>query len=197
MLSTPEEEDTGNVFSSHVDANCIPLIQLSPNNRPLKNFKDVQTLLQQGRKQDVKLLLRNNTWPVNHTIRRELWSLLCLQHNKGGSTSMGDGFYQDMVIQVFGTADLQDKPISLPPFVETSHCQTYYLTHRGRSVADRVVSVIGYACPDIVFSPTIYPICSLLLHYMSGKFKTFIFYFTLTTTNNLTKTNPARSRLFS
>lgn len=200
MLSTPsgvveQEEDTLNVFSSNVDSTGIQIIQASPNNRPLKTLKDVQTLLQQGRKQDVKLILRNNSWPVNHQIRRELWPLLCLQHNKGGTTVMGDGFYQDMVIQVFGTSDLPDKPISLPPFVETSHCQTYYLTHRGRSVADRVVSVLGYACPDIVYSPTIYPICGLLLHYMSGK--SFILYIFLFESNKFCAKFSMFSRKFN
>lgn len=174
MLSPPEDGgDESPVFSSHVDASSVPTGPASPSpspsgGRPLKTLKEVQALLQQGRKQDVKALLRSNAWPVGHPVRRELWATLCAQHNK--ASGMGDGFYQDMVTQVFGSGDLPDKPISLPPFVETAHCQAYYLTHRGRGVADRVVSVLGYACPDIVYSPTIYPICALLLHYMSGEF---------------------------
>ncbi|KAJ8977841.1 hypothetical protein NQ317_007969 [Molorchus minor] len=121
-----------------------------------------------GRKQDIKHLLRNNSWPANNPIRKELWPLLCTQHQNGKSNIM-DGFYWDMVNQVFGSTDLPDKPISLPPFVEPSHCPSYYMTRKGRCVTDRVVSVLGYACPDIVYSPTIYPICALLLHYMSGE----------------------------
>ncbi|KAL3282746.1 hypothetical protein HHI36_005914 [Cryptolaemus montrouzieri] len=78
-----------------------------------------------------------------------------------------EGFYWEMVKQVFGTMELPDKPINLPPFVEPSHCHSYYLTHKGRAAVDRVVSVLGYAYPDIVYSPTIYPICALLLHYIS------------------------------
>ncbi|KOB73279.1 TBC1 domain family member 24 [Operophtera brumata] len=67
---------------------------------------------------------------------------------------------------VFGTVELPDKPIMLPPFVEATHCLGYHLTRKGRAVADRVVSVLGYACPDITYSPSLYPITAALLHFM-------------------------------
>ncbi|VVC93190.1 unnamed protein product [Leptidea sinapis] len=54
----------------------------------------------------------------------------------------------------------------LPPFVEATHCLGYHLTRKGRAVADRVVSVLGYACPDITYSPSLYPITAALLHFM-------------------------------
>lgn len=57
----------------------------------------------------------------------------------------------------------------LPPFVDPTHCLPYYLTRKGRAVADRVVSVLAYVCPDITYSPTLYPIAAILLHFMSGK----------------------------
>lgn len=175
MPSVLEEElETFTSFSPLVDAAGITVIPPSPSSKPLKTISDIKTLLTQGRKQDVKHVLRNNAWPVNSPIRGQLWPLLCAQHHNGKS-AMSDGFYWDMVTQVFGTTDVSEKPISLPPFVEPSHCQSYYLTHKGRSVADRVVSVLGYACPDIVYSPTIYPICALLLHFMSGKSYIFIY----------------------
>jgi hypothetical protein len=63
---------------------------------------------------------------------------------------------------------LPEKPIMLPPFVDSTHCLPYHLTRKGRAVADRVVSVLGYACPDITYSPSLYPITSMLLHFMSG-----------------------------
>jgi hypothetical protein len=166
--------EQSNSYTSLVDSSGITVIPPSPSSKPLKTISDVTSLLHLGRKQDVKHLLRNNAWPVDSPIRGQLWSLLCLQH-QNKSNNMSDGFYWDMVNQVFGSTELPDKPISLPPFVEPSHCQLYYLTHKGRSVADRVVSVLGYSCPDIVYSPTIYPICALLLHYMTGKSYNFTF----------------------
>nr|XP_037866473.1 GTPase-activating protein skywalker isoform X8 [Bombyx mori] len=74
--------------------------------------------------------------------------------------------YSLTVHQVFGTVELPDKPIMLPPFVEATHCLGYHLTRKGRAVADRVVSVLGYACPDITYSPSLYPITAALLHFM-------------------------------
>lgn len=73
------------------------------------------------------------------------------------------------LFQVFGTVELPDKPIMLPPFVEATHCLGYHLTRKGRAVADRVVSVLGYACPDITYSPSLYPITAALLHFMPGE----------------------------
>lgn len=81
-----------------------------------------------------------------------------------------------LILQVFGTTELPDKPIMLPPFVDSTHCLPYYLTRKGRAVADRVVSVLAYVCPDITFSPTIYPIAAILLHFMSGKWNSIPFF---------------------
>ncbi|XP_049822594.1 GTPase-activating protein skywalker-like isoform X2 [Aethina tumida] len=166
MPSVLEEMGGEAVFTPLVDSGGIQIVPPSPTARPLKTLQDVKALLQQGKRQDLKHVLRNNAWPANHPIRQHLWILLCTQHQNGKGTMM-EGFYREMVTQVFGSQDLPDKPMSLPPFVEPSHCQSYYMTHKGRNVTDRVVSVLGYACPDIVYSPTIYPICALLLHYMS------------------------------
>lgn len=155
-------------FSAHVDITAIPVTPASPTapSKPLKTLHEIQLMLQQNRKQDVKQALRTNNWPITSPVRKELWRLLCGQHHTGALT-MTDDFYWDMVGTVFGSVELPDKAISLPPFIEPSRCKSYYLTRKGRSVADRVVSVLGYSCPDIVYSPCIYPICAILLHFMT------------------------------
>ncbi|XP_055711081.1 GTPase-activating protein skywalker isoform X2 [Phlebotomus papatasi] len=162
-----EEADMYDAFAPHVDTSQITIITDSPAGKKvaLKTFSDVQQLLQQGKKREVKTAIRENAWPINSPIRSQLWPALCSQHQNG--KSMLDGFYWDMVNQVFGTTELPDKPIMLPPFVDSTHCLPYHLTRKGRAVADRVVSVLGYACPDITYSPSLYPITSLLLHFMS------------------------------
>ncbi|KAL4710033.1 hypothetical protein ACJJTC_016011 [Scirpophaga incertulas] len=168
MLSAvlEEEPDLYEAFPPHVDPTGITILTDSPPGKkaPLKTFEEIQPLLQQGRKRELKLLIRENSWPINSPVRASLWPALCRQHQHG--KSMLDGFYWDMVTQVFGTVELPDKPIMLPPFVEATHCLGYHLTRKGRAVADRVVSVLGYACPDITYSPSLYPITAALLHFM-------------------------------
>lgn len=162
-----EESDIYEAFSPHVDTtNISVLTETPPGKKPnLKTFQDVQSLIQQGKKRETKLVLRENSWPTNSPIRSQLWPALCSQHHVG--KSMLDGFYWDMVNQVFGTTELPEKPIMLPPFVDSTHCLPYHLTRKGRAVADRVVGVLGYACPDITYSPSLYPITAILLHFMS------------------------------
>ena len=105
MLSVVEEEgNVYEVFPPHVDTGGIPILPESPSNRgrpPLKNFEEVQSLLQGGKKREVKILLRDSSWATNSPIRTQLWPLLCMQH--ATDKSMQDGFYWDLVNQLFGT----------------------------------------------------------------------------------------------
>ncbi|KAM8716780.1 hypothetical protein ACLKA7_003623 [Drosophila subpalustris] len=140
--------------------------QFSPGKEPaLRSYTEIQQLLQLGKKHIVKSILRENSWPINSPIRSQLWPTLCAQHLT--KQNMLDGFYWEMVHQVFGTTELSEKPIMLPAFVDATHCLPYHLTATGRAVADRIVNVLGYDCPDITYSPVLYPITSLLLHFMS------------------------------
>ncbi|XP_068150267.1 GTPase-activating protein skywalker isoform X8 [Drosophila tropicalis] len=151
--------------SNDVTTKC-QCFQFSPGKEPaLRSFTEIQQLLQQGKKRDVKNILRENSWPINSPIRSQLWPLLCGQHLT--KQHMLDGFYWEMVHQVFGTTELSEKPIMLPAFVDAIHCLPYHLTSTGRAVADRIVNVLGYDCPDITYSPVLYPITSILLHFMS------------------------------
>ncbi|XP_016939984.1 GTPase-activating protein skywalker isoform X8 [Drosophila suzukii] len=151
--------------SNDITTKC-QCFQFSPGKEPaLRSYTEIQQLLQQGKKRDVKNILRENSWPINSPIRSQLWPMLCGQHQT--KQQMLDGFYWEMVHQVFGTTELSEKPIMLPAFVDATHCLPYHLTSTGRAVADRIVNVLGYDCPDITYSPVLYPITSILLHFMS------------------------------
>ncbi|XP_070067853.1 GTPase-activating protein skywalker isoform X7 [Drosophila takahashii] len=151
--------------SNDITTKC-QCFQFSPGKEPaLRSYTEIQQLLQQGKKRDVKNILRENSWPINSPIRSQLWPMLCAQHQT--KQQMLDGFYWEMVHQVFGTTELSEKPIMLPAFVDATHCLPYHLTSTGRAVADRIVNVLGYDCPDITYSPVLYPITSILLHFMS------------------------------
>ncbi|XP_039280986.1 GTPase-activating protein skywalker isoform X2 [Nilaparvata lugens] len=168
MLSVLEEEtDIYEVFPPHVDTSGITIHCESPSGKkvPLKTYNEIQVLLESGKKREVKQILRENCWPTNSTIRSQLWPSLCHQHAL--DKSMQEGFYWDLVNQLFGTTELPEKPILLPPFVDATRKLSYHLNRKGRNVTDRVVCVLGFACPDITYSPAVYPIAALLLHFMS------------------------------
>ncbi|XP_037805911.1 GTPase-activating protein skywalker isoform X8 [Lucilia sericata] len=166
-----EESDLYEGFAPHVETSEIKVLDFynlpkSTGKEPaLRSFTEIKQLLDQGKKRDVKTILRENSWPINSPIRSQLWPTLCGQHNT--KPPMVEGFYWEMVHQVFGTTELSEKPIMLPAFVDATHCLPYHLTRTGRAVADRIVNVLGYDCPDITYSPVLYPITSILLHFMS------------------------------
>ncbi|XP_041566390.1 GTPase-activating protein skywalker isoform X9 [Drosophila gunungcola] len=166
-----EESDLYEGFAPHVETSEIKTLDFynlpkqTGKEPALRSFTEIQQLLQQAKKRDVKNILRENSWPINSPIRSQLWPLLCGQHQT--KQQMLDGFYWEMVHQVFGTTELSEKPIMLPAFVDATHCLPYHLTSTGRAVADRIVNVLGYDCPDITYSPVLYPITSILLHFMS------------------------------
>lgn len=98
------------------------------------------------------------------------WNLLGWSFRNPGSTvTTNSKCLNVMKFCCYCVAELPDKPILLPQFVESGHCIAYHLTRKGRSVADRVVCVLGYAHPEITYSPAIYPVTAILLHYMTGK----------------------------
>nr|AAS76784.1 CG9339-PH [Drosophila melanogaster] len=166
-----EESDLYEGFAPHVETSEIKTLDFynlpkqTGKEPALRSYTEIQQLLQQGKKRDVKNILRENSWPINSPIRAQLWPMLCGQHQT--KQQMLDGFYWEMVHQVFGTTELSEKPIMLPAFVDATHCLPYHLTSTGRAVADRIVNVLGYDCPDITYSPVLYPFTSILLHFMS------------------------------
>lgn len=76
-------------------------LSLFPGKEPaLRSFTEIQQLIQQGKKREVKTILRENSWPINSPIRSQLWPALCAQHQT--KQNMLDGFYWEMVHQVSG-----------------------------------------------------------------------------------------------
>uniref|UniRef100_A0A0K8STK2 TBC1 domain family member 24 n=2 Tax=Lygus hesperus TaxID=30085 RepID=A0A0K8STK2_LYGHE len=133
----------------------------------LKTFSEVDTLLLYNKKRDVKTIIRENDWPIRHSIRGKLWPKLCHGHSTEKTTIEEPSFYWELVNQLFGNTELPDKIVQLPQFVEMEHRHTFFLNKKGVKVADRVVCVLGFSCPDITYSPMVYPIAALLLHYMT------------------------------
>lgn len=171
-LSVLEEEgDMYEAFQPHVDTSSIPLQSDSPTTgkkgaAAQRGWPELKALLESGRRRELKTALREGAWPTHSPVRPLLWPALCQRHAPPGS-QMQQGFYWDLVHQLYGTTELPERTAILPPFVDPGRNCAYHLTRKGRAVTDRVVCVLGFACPDITYSPAIYPLAALLLHYLT------------------------------
>lgn len=77
----------------------------SPSNKKqtFKSYAELETLLQAGKKKEVKLIIRENFWPLKDGVRSRLWPALCLQH---APAKNNDSFYWDMIAQMLGTTGM-------------------------------------------------------------------------------------------
>ncbi|BET01449.1 TBC1 domain family member [Nesidiocoris tenuis] len=80
-----------------------PPITGSPSSSEhLKTFNEIETLLLYGKKRDVKTIIRENDWPLRHSIRCKLWPKLCNGHSKDKNSLDDPAFYWELVNQLFG-----------------------------------------------------------------------------------------------
>jgi len=75
--------------------------------------------------------------------------------------------YQETIKTCFSTQDLKTEEIGLPSCVEHKLTQSYYLNNRGKLTVARILSCFAYNQPDIQYCPMLYPIASILRHYLS------------------------------
>lgn len=56
--------------------------------------------------------------------------------------------------------------VRIPLFVDLSHLHSYHLNTKGNTTVKKILCVLEHSCPDIIYSPMIYSLVSLFLHYM-------------------------------
>lgn len=148
-------------FTNHVDRSFFSSMPISCSTPNLPSSSDVDTVLETASRDKIKQFLRMSHWPPNHEVRGSLWRKLCesVRECRGN-------IYEETLRDTFGS-DETEHVMSLPQFVDPSYMYSYHLATGGIRVTKKVVCVIGFTCPDVIFSPTIYGLTSLLLHYQT------------------------------
>ncbi|XP_074657980.1 GTPase-activating protein skywalker-like isoform X1 [Tubulanus polymorphus] len=152
------------LFTEHVDHNFIPTPAPTSSAASLATDTELNAMLAAGDHKKLKLFLRDQAWPVNHDIRKVLWSTLCKHCYKDSGS-----IYQEMLDSLFGHGHDDSHQVSLPSFVDPSFMCHYHLNNRGVHVVKKIICIIGQTNPDITFSPSLFATASLFLHYMSDE----------------------------
>lgn len=150
--------ECGGMYADYV----IP--QRSSKSSGLHLYEDAEAFekhLKDQQLKQAKEIIRNNHWPIDHPIRRKLWPLLCQLH---GHEKYLPGYYEETLQEVLGN---DDSPTCLPSFVDPSFCMNYCLNTLGKKNTKRVLCALSRTYPDVIYSPAIYPLTSLFIHYMA------------------------------
>ncbi|ESN92336.1 hypothetical protein HELRODRAFT_115966 [Helobdella robusta] len=120
-------------------------------------------------KRRAKKILRNGTWPPDHPIRYKLWKLLAELFSK---LFHHHEVYTDALRCVFGDEMVNNGiesivTLSLPSFVDRRFISTHYLSSKGVQAVHRIMVVISFERPDVIYCPTLFSLAAILLHYFS------------------------------
>jgi hypothetical protein len=130
----------------------------------------------------IKTVMRNQCMDFKNSLRPLMWKALYLRMEAlAGSTtdalnavSLAEataGLYHDTIQTCFGTQELISEEIGLPSCIDHNHTNSYYLNSLGKVSVARLLTCFSYNQPDLQYCPMLYPIASILRHFMSGKQK--------------------------
>uniref|UniRef100_A0A1I7TAY2 Rab-GAP TBC domain-containing protein n=1 Tax=Caenorhabditis tropicalis TaxID=1561998 RepID=A0A1I7TAY2_9PELO len=152
IVEKPQPEGplfTENTRDTRIGASHVPnILQEIIDNKRLNRYDKV------------KKLIRKTDWPVCHEIRANLWKELC--NTKDWSSSKR--LYIDEAIEY----DRINQGKKQSPQIladEGGVLNNFDLKEVGSVKLIRLLLIIERLRPEIVYAPTIYPLCSLLLHF--------------------------------
>lgn len=129
--------------------------------------------------QAVKLVIRQQQMHFKSPLRGKIWKAIYIRmeaeagntSDKFNAISLAEataGLYHDTIQTCFGTQDLVQDDIDLPSCVEQKLTSCFYLSSKGKRSVARILTCFAYNQPDIQYCPMLYPIASILHHYLSG-----------------------------
>lgn len=151
------------------------------------DIDQIKSLVTSKNNDQLKAICRTDaaSFHGDHEIRCDLWKVLCDLHRKErGKICVDSNQFSSLLTEVeeqqndSGFIDKtslksskkeQQQPSSphkLPGFVDLSCCRYFYLNSVGQKLVERMLWSIAHEHPEITFSPLLYPIASLFLHYM-------------------------------
>lgn len=113
----------------------------------------------------LKILIRSTIWPVDHSIRRQLWMNI-LTFNRNSSTVTPVSPTSLTIDHHFNNITV--KTSQWPNFVDTTNLCFYHLNDStGRSSLQRILFAFALHHPDLTYCPALEPFSALLLHYFN------------------------------
>jgi len=125
---------------------------------------ELDGILQEPRPSKVKLLVRQAKWLLGSPVRSRLWQSLSRRHTS--YKFIDQNFYWLLVKKLYGSTRLSRGAVALPGFLDPDHLDGRALTPRGGTACKRVLATLAFTHPGAIFSPALYTITSLFLHYM-------------------------------
>ncbi|CAJ0568829.1 unnamed protein product, partial [Mesorhabditis spiculigera] len=116
-----------------------------------------------NRQDKVKKLLRKGGWPVSHEVRQKLWTILCTDKNYDSMRTV----YEHKLREE--TSGAPHAKVHHPVFLKDEGAvhNSFDLNEDGTMRLLRLLSMIENDHPTLTSAPFLYPLCALLLHYMS------------------------------
>lgn len=157
-------ETEGSGFSELVDKSAREITfseeYYTTNANDYDSYGAVMTGLKNNDLAVVKHVLRTNSWLPNHLCRETLWMQICKYLHK----AKGD-VYTELEGDLLGDRKIKD--IQLPSFVDFDNLVSYHLSEDGVQQLHKILAILHHTNPDITYSPLLYPLLGLFLHYMT------------------------------
>ncbi|XP_015927189.1 GTPase-activating protein skywalker isoform X2 [Parasteatoda tepidariorum] len=144
----------------YVNSKSIERLISIKDDENIPGVEDISIISASQDIKQIKEIIRNNHWSIDHPIRQNLWECLTNQI----STDEHIDIYHELVKDLFGDNYYN---CSLPSFVDPAYCIRYHLNTDGKQTVEKILQIIRQSKPDITYCPVLYPLISIFLHYMS------------------------------